>query len=196
MSLENGLNRTVCVCVCAHRFIQLPSQNPEDWQKRLKSIHLDLCVHAALCEEEFPVVQTLLNLLDITDESNFMFDLYAHVKEIETESQSKALTGLQTVYQSVPERWRIDLSKRKASLFLELLKFQKEKKPVELTDWSVEETEVMDLLQCTPYMSQLRSDECPSYTACYCFYFYFDANSHVSLIPSPIFVFAYGDCNG
>lgn len=139
-----------------HRFIQLPSQRPEDWQKRLRSFHLDLCVHAALCDEEYPVVQTLLNLLDITDESNFMFDLYAHVKEIETESQSKALARLQTVYQSVPERWCIDLSKRKAALFLELLKFQKEKRPVELTDWSVEETELIHFLQCMPYISQLR----------------------------------------
>ncbi|XP_062372945.1 uncharacterized protein LOC134060303 [Sardina pilchardus] len=139
------------------RFIQVLNQNPEDWMRKLRLFHLDLCVQAALFQEEFtfPVIQTLLNLLDITDESNFMFDLYAHVNGIEFETQKKVLKALHSVYQSVPENWSIDLSERKASLFLEILEFQMEKKPVELTGWSEDESEVRSFLQCLPYISQL-----------------------------------------
>ncbi|XP_076874396.1 uncharacterized protein LOC143524655 isoform X2 [Brachyhypopomus gauderio] len=52
--------------------------------------------------------------------------------------------------------WRIDLSARKASVFLEVLKLQTVKKPVELRGWSDEESEVRSFLQCLPYISQLR----------------------------------------
>ncbi|XP_038839195.1 titin-like isoform X2 [Salvelinus namaycush] len=52
--------------------------------------------------------------------------------------------------------WSIDLRKRKASLLLEVLKLQPEKKPVELKGWSDEESEVRSFLQCLSYISQLR----------------------------------------
>ncbi|XP_064871155.1 uncharacterized protein LOC115118821, partial [Oncorhynchus nerka] len=52
--------------------------------------------------------------------------------------------------------WYLDLSERKASLLLEVLKLQPEKKPVELKGWSDEESEVRSFLQCLPYISQLR----------------------------------------
>ncbi|XP_042169054.1 uncharacterized protein LOC121843502 [Oncorhynchus tshawytscha] len=51
--------------------------------------------------------------------------------------------------------WSIDLSERKASLLLEVLKLQPEKKPVELKGWSDEESEVRSFLQCLHYISQL-----------------------------------------
>ncbi len=38
-----------------------------------------------------------------------------------------------------------------------MLKLQTEKKPVELIDWTDEESEVKGFLQCLPYISQLRS---------------------------------------
>ncbi|XP_064792664.1 uncharacterized protein LOC135513713 isoform X2 [Oncorhynchus masou masou] len=50
--------------------------------------------------------------------------------------------------------WSIDLSQRKASFLLEVLK--PEKKPVELKGWSDDESEVRSFLQCLPYISQLR----------------------------------------
>lgn len=119
---------------------------------------MGLCVQAALWQEQFtfPVIQTLLNLLDIIDESNFMFDLFAYVKEIEFETRWKVFKELHSVYQSIPESWSIDLTERKASFFLEVLKFQIEKKPVELTGWSDKESEVRSFLHCLPYMTQLR----------------------------------------
>ncbi|XDV31859.1 hypothetical protein PO909_002803 [Leuciscus waleckii] len=52
--------------------------------------------------------------------------------------------------------WRIKLSERKSSILLEVLKLQTEKKPVELIDWTDEESEVRGFLQCLPYISQLR----------------------------------------
>ncbi|XP_037389007.1 uncharacterized protein LOC108416895 [Pygocentrus nattereri] len=52
--------------------------------------------------------------------------------------------------------WIIDVSERTASLFLEVLKLQTVKKPVELTGWPDEESEVRSFLQCLPYISQLR----------------------------------------
>ncbi|XP_029619678.1 uncharacterized protein LOC115200622 isoform X6 [Salmo trutta] len=51
--------------------------------------------------------------------------------------------------------WSIDLSQRKASFLLDVLKLQPEKKPVELKGWSDEESEVRSFLQCLPYISQL-----------------------------------------
>ncbi|CAM4557549.1 unnamed protein product [Leuciscus chuanchicus] len=55
--------------------------------------------------------------------------------------------------------WRINLSERKSSILLEVLKLQTEKKPVELIDWTDEESEVRGFLQCLPYISQLRIHE-------------------------------------
>ncbi|XP_042168228.1 uncharacterized protein LOC121842220 [Oncorhynchus tshawytscha] len=85
-----------------------------------------------------------------------LLDLYSHVKDYETQTGRSFLPALQPVYQSAPAVWSIDLSERKASLLLEVLKLQPEKKPVELKDWSDEESEVRSFLQCLPYISQLR----------------------------------------
>ncbi|KAG9330563.1 hypothetical protein JZ751_023846, partial [Albula glossodonta] len=60
--------------------------------------------------------------------------------------------------QSAPAEWVIDLSKRKASLFLEVLKLQRVKKPVKLMGWTDEEGEVRIFLECLPCISQLRLD--------------------------------------
>ncbi|KAK7156807.1 hypothetical protein R3I94_006754 [Phoxinus phoxinus] len=53
------------------------------------------------------------------------------------------------------DAWRINLSVRKSSVLLEVLRLQTEKKPVELIDWTHEESEVRGFLQCLPYISQL-----------------------------------------
>ena len=89
-------------------------------------------------------------------QSAFLLDLYSHVKDCETRTGRSVLPALQSVYQSAPAVWSIDLSERKASILLEVLKLQPEKKPVELRDWSDEESEVRSFLQCLPYISQLR----------------------------------------
>ncbi|XP_078138929.1 uncharacterized protein LOC139930126 isoform X3 [Centroberyx gerrardi] len=89
---------------------------------------------------------------------DFLLDLYSHVKDYETETGRSVLPALQSVYQSAPAVWSINLSERKASLFLEVLKLQSEKKPAELTGWSDEESEVWSFLQCLPYISQLSCD--------------------------------------
>lgn len=52
--------------------------------------------------------------------------------------------------------WSIDLSKRKASIFLEVLRCQTTKKCVKLRDCTDEESEVRSFLQCLQYISQLR----------------------------------------
>ncbi|KAM9398427.1 uncharacterized protein ACWYII_031902 [Salvelinus alpinus] len=93
-------------------------------------------------------------------QSDFLLDLYSHVKDYETQTGRSVLPALQPVYQSAPAVWSIDLSKRKASLLLEVLKFQPEKKRVELKGWSDEVSEVTSFLQCLPYISQLRFDQC------------------------------------
>ncbi|XP_056608141.1 uncharacterized protein LOC130425783 [Triplophysa dalaica] len=92
--------------------------------------------------------------------SDFLLDLYSHVKVYETQTGRSLLPALQSVYiQSSPDVWIIDLSKRKTSILLEVLKLQTEKKPVELTGWTDEESEVMSFLQCLPYISQLSGGE-------------------------------------
>ena len=91
-------------------------------------------------------------------QSEFLLDLYSHVKQYETETGRNVLPALLPVYRSAPAEWIIDLSERKASLLLEVLKLQPVKKPVELRGWSDEESEVRSFLQCLPYISQLRFD--------------------------------------
>uniref|UniRef100_A0A672YZL5 Uncharacterized LOC115415582 n=1 Tax=Sphaeramia orbicularis TaxID=375764 RepID=A0A672YZL5_9TELE len=91
-------------------------------------------------------------------QSDFLLDLYCHVKDYDSTTGMSVLPALQSVLQSVPTVWIIDLSKRKASILLEVLKLQSEKKQVKVTGWSHEESEVRSFLQCLPYISQLRSN--------------------------------------
>ena len=86
----------------------------------------------------------------------FLLDLYSSMKDCETKTGLRVLPSLQSVFQSAPAVWFINLSERKTSILLEVLKLQSEKKQVELTGFPDEESEVRSLLQCLPYISQLR----------------------------------------
>lgn len=82
---------------------------------------------------------------------DFLLDLYS----------SKTETGLdflsfQSDVQSAPAAWFINLSERRTSILLDVLKLQTGKKRVNLTGWSHEESEAMSFLPCLPYISQLR----------------------------------------
>ncbi|KAI4897480.1 hypothetical protein NFI96_030196 [Prochilodus magdalenae] len=77
------------------------------------------------------------------------------MKQYETGTGRNVLPAFLPVYRSSPAEWIIDLSERKASLLLEVLKLQPVKKPVELRGCSDEESEVRSVLQCLPYISQL-----------------------------------------
>ncbi|XP_039463143.1 uncharacterized protein LOC116318194 [Oreochromis aureus] len=81
-------------------------------------------------------------------------DLYAY----ETKTGLSVLPSLQSVFQSAPVVWSINLSERKTSILLEVLKLQPEKIQVKLTGCSHEESEVRSFLQCLPYISQLSCD--------------------------------------
>ncbi|CAI5638620.1 unnamed protein product [Oreochromis niloticus] len=87
---------------------------------------------------------------------DFLLNLYTNVKDCETKTGLSVLPSLQSVFQSAPAVWFINLSERKTSILLEVLKLQPEKKQVELTGCSHEESEVRSFLQCLPYISQLR----------------------------------------
>lgn len=89
-------------------------------------------------------------------QSSFLLDLFSHVKDYVTKTGLRVLPSLQSVFQSAPAVWSINLSGRKTSILLEVLKLQSEKKRVKLTGCSDEESEVRSLLQCLPYISQLR----------------------------------------
>ncbi|XP_051283535.1 uncharacterized protein LOC127378593 isoform X10 [Dicentrarchus labrax] len=89
---------------------------------------------------------------------DFLFDLYSHLKDYETKTGLSVLPSLPSVLQSAPAVWSINLSERKTSILLEVLKLQSEKKQVELTGCSHEESEVRSFLQCLPYISQLSCD--------------------------------------
>ncbi|XP_063733716.1 uncharacterized protein LOC134860825 [Eleginops maclovinus] len=89
---------------------------------------------------------------------DFLLDLYSHLKDCETETCLSVLPSVQSVFQSSPAVWCIDLSERKTSFLLEVLKLQPEKKQVELRGCSDIDSEVRTLLQCLPYISQLSAD--------------------------------------
>ncbi|MEQ2304888.1 hypothetical protein AMECASPLE_031959, partial [Ameca splendens] len=94
--------------------------------------------------------------IDETYRRNFLVDLYSQVKYCETKTGLSLLPSLQSVFQSSPVVWNIDLSDRKASILLEVLKLQTEKKEVRLSGWSHEEREVGSFLQCLPFISKFR----------------------------------------
>ncbi|XP_073719087.1 uncharacterized protein [Misgurnus anguillicaudatus] len=95
----------------------------------------------------------------LVDQCSFLLDLYSHVKNYESQTGRSLLPALQSIYQSSPAVWTINLSERKTSILLEVLKLQTEKKPVELIDWTDDESEVRGFIQCLPYISQLRNAE-------------------------------------
>ncbi|XP_026219695.1 uncharacterized protein LOC113164556 isoform X5 [Anabas testudineus] len=86
---------------------------------------------------------------------SFLLDLFSHVKDCVTKTGLRVLSSFQSVFQSTPSVWSINLAKTKTSILLEMLKLQPEKKQVKLTDCSDEESEVRSFLQCLPYISQL-----------------------------------------
>ena len=116
-----------------------------------------MCLQAAVNQKE-TIEETVKKLLSSVnyERCDFLLDLCSHVKDYETQTGRSVLPALQPVYQSAPAVWRIKLSERKSSILLEVLKLQTEKKPVELIDWTGEESEVRGFLQCLPYISQLR----------------------------------------
>ncbi|XP_067439757.1 uncharacterized protein [Thunnus thynnus] len=101
------------------------------------------------------ILELLSSVCSYDGDQDFLLDLYSQVKDCETETGRRVLPALQSVFQS-PTVWFINLSKRKASILLEVLKLQSEKKEVVLTGWSDEESEVRSFLQCLPYISKLR----------------------------------------
>ncbi|RXN03618.1 hypothetical protein ROHU_013322 [Labeo rohita] len=117
---------------------------------------ISMCSYTA-----FPLNEDYLDDFEYQiDQCDFLLDLYSHVKDYETQTGRSVLPALQPIYQSAPAVWIIDLSERKSSILLEVLKLQTEKKPVELIDWTDEESEVKGFLQCLPYISQLRFNLC------------------------------------
>ncbi|KAF4080785.1 hypothetical protein AMELA_G00175250 [Ameiurus melas] len=156
-----------CLPYISHlRFKQFDSkQGEKEREKRCRTFLLDLCLQAAL-HQPHNIQETVKKVMeDIEDEdyfedqSDFLLDLYSRVKQYESETDRRVLPALLPVYQSVPAVWSINLSERKVSLLLEVLKLQTEKKPVELRDCSDEESEVRSFLQCLPYISYLRFNE-------------------------------------
>ncbi len=109
-----------------------------------------------LCYDELRLCYIFDECKIIRKHCDFLLDLCSHVKDYETQTGRSVLPALQSIYKSAPAVWRIKLSERKSSILLEVLKLQTEKKPVELIDWTDEESEVKGFLQCLPYISQLR----------------------------------------
>ncbi|KAM9398446.1 uncharacterized protein ACWYII_031916 [Salvelinus alpinus] len=162
--LSEPLSKTILNClpnINKLGFTPLQHQrgSPEKLDTEEKAVLLDLCLQAALYHREKlqRTVNTLLSLFSVyqTERYDILLDLYSHVKDYETQTGRSVLPAIQPVYQSASAVWSIDLSKRKASLLLEVLKLQPEKKPVKLKGWSDEESEVRSFLQCLPYISQL-----------------------------------------
>ncbi|KAL6467159.1 hypothetical protein MHYP_G00249630, partial [Metynnis hypsauchen] len=118
----------------------------------IESIQCDLVLRGAVFEiQQRNTLSSVLRLFyeDPFDVCNFLIKLCFLVKSKEE------FDTLKITYEFIPPVWIIDLSERKSSQFLEVLKLQTVKKPVELTGWSDEESEVRSFLQCLPYISQL-----------------------------------------
>ncbi|XP_047672689.1 uncharacterized protein LOC113650479 isoform X13 [Tachysurus fulvidraco] len=127
----------------------------KEQEKRWRTFLLDLCLHAALHQPQ-TIQETVEKVITHKyEQSEFLLDLFSHVKQYESKTHSSVLPALLPVYQSLPV-WSINLSERKVSVLLEVLKLQTQKIPVEVIDCSDEESEVRSFLQCLPYISHLR----------------------------------------
>ncbi|XP_068576788.1 uncharacterized protein [Cebidichthys violaceus] len=138
-----------------HRGPGLQDQEQRTLERRKKKqLLLDLCLKAALHKGESFIneAKTLISLFSVKTDSNTLLDCYQLVK---TKGFSAVIPKLRSFFQSAPSVWSINLSERKTSILLEVLKLQPEKKQVELTGWSHEESEVRSFLQCLPFISQL-----------------------------------------
>uniref|UniRef100_A0A673M3D7 Si:ch211-281l24.3 n=1 Tax=Sinocyclocheilus rhinocerous TaxID=307959 RepID=A0A673M3D7_9TELE len=138
---------------------QKGSSNETEIKKRLLALNLSFEV-PTLPKEMIELSMEALFSYMYYGKWDFLLDLYSHVKDYETRTGRSVLPAFHPVYQSAPAVWSIDLSERKSSILLEVLKLQTEKKPVELRDWTDEESEVKGFLQCLPYISQLRFNVC------------------------------------
>ncbi|KAL0175346.1 hypothetical protein M9458_031314, partial [Cirrhinus mrigala] len=136
--------------------LQKREESFKDWEKRKRLSLLNLCLQAALCQEVLTEtnMDTLISSVN-HGKCDFLLDLCSHVKDYETQTGKSVLSALKPIFQSAPTVWYVYLSETKASLLLEVLKLQTEKKPVELRDWTDEESKVRGFLQCLPYISQL-----------------------------------------
>lgn len=117
---------------------------------------LDLCLQAALLQKD--EIHTIVEKCFKTDKeaSVFLLLLHSHFKHYDTLTGRNVVSALQPVYQTLPKIWSINLSDKNSSLFLEVLKLQGVKKAVELRGWSEDESEMRNLIQCLPFISQLR----------------------------------------
>uniref|UniRef100_A0A671Z0Y8 CARD domain-containing protein n=1 Tax=Sparus aurata TaxID=8175 RepID=A0A671Z0Y8_SPAAU len=141
-----------------NRGVRLQEQEQCRWtpERKSKQLLLDLCLKAALHKGEsfHDVVNTLFSLFSVnTDLNNILLDFYQHVV---SERSLSVIPKLVTLFQSAPAVWSINLSERKSSILLEVLKLTSGKKQVKLTGCSHEESEVRSFLQCLPHISQLR----------------------------------------
>ncbi|XP_048834151.1 uncharacterized protein LOC125709595 isoform X3 [Brienomyrus brachyistius] len=132
----------------ANLFIQAAECDRKTGEKKLQLLS-SVCSYSS-----FPFFGDK-NCKDLKKQSDFLLDLYSFLKDCENPSYKHVLLALQPVFQSAPAVWVIDLSKRKASILLEVLELQTVKKPVKLDGWSNEENEQRGLLQCLHYVSEL-----------------------------------------
>lgn len=84
----------------------------------------------------------------------FLLDLFSYLVN-ENPAEKCLLEALLPLYQSIPV-WVVDLSNGKISVLLQILKICQGKTRVELKDKKGSDEGCRDLLQCLPYVSQLR----------------------------------------
>ncbi|XP_060721354.1 uncharacterized protein LOC132842608 isoform X2 [Tachysurus vachellii] len=137
-------------------FTSTLGESKENCQQKCMPFKLDLCLQAFLYQREENIWKTVEKIMSniCKERSDFLLDLFSHVKQYESKTHRTVLPALLPVYQSLPV-WSINLSERKVSDLLEVLKLQTQKIPVELRDCSDEESEVRSFLQCLPYISHL-----------------------------------------
>ncbi|XP_059415084.1 uncharacterized protein LOC132149698 isoform X2 [Carassius carassius] len=155
---------------CLQHISQLRFLFIDDEERRMCAVRflLKLCVAAGETDEETRFLTLLSSVCSYKTfpfddkyynddvQCDFLLDLCSHVKKYETQTGRSFLPALQSVFQLCDDVWIIDLSKRKSSVLLEVLKLQTEKKTVELGGLSEKESDVKSLLQCLPHISQLR----------------------------------------
>lgn len=142
---------------CSCRFIptQKRKETYKEWAQNVRTFQLNLCLQAAVTDRHH-LVQKIVNMFNTADrKSDFLLDLYSYLKDFESQTCTQPLPAFHQLHLSYPDVWSVDLSKRKAFLFLQVLQLQKQRKKVVLRGWSNEESEMRIFLLCVVYISGL-----------------------------------------
>ncbi|KAK3517080.1 hypothetical protein QTP86_018993 [Hemibagrus guttatus] len=89
------------------RFTFKQRKSMEEYQQTVRSFKLDLCLQVFLYQREDNIWKTVKKIMadEYEEQSDFLLDLFSHVKQYESKTGESVLPALLPVYRSLPADW-------------------------------------------------------------------------------------------